>query len=79
MVSDVGTEAVDPNTRLFVRLIVRLVVEVAGDVVVAAVPVYGTVITTGDQPAGVVPTAAGAFGFRALHVEVEPVTAAPQL
>jgi hypothetical protein len=54
------------NERLFVRLIVRLC------------PV-GTVITTGDQPAGVVNVAAGAFGFRAAQVAVEPATAAPQL
>jgi hypothetical protein len=54
------------NVRLFVRLIVRLC------------PV-GTVILTGDQPAGVVSVAAGAFGFNAAHVAVEPTTAVPQL
>src|ERR1700730_7840208 len=49
------------NDRLFVRLIVRLC------------PV-GTVITTGDQMAGVI-----AAGFSGAQVAVEPVTAAPQL
>jgi len=80
--SDVGTlfdaGAVPPvgvggwNLRLFVRLIVR------------ACPV-GTVITTGDQLAGmagvvvVAATAAGAFGFNAAQVAVEPATTTPQL
>src|SRR6267378_6127751 len=61
--SEVGT-LFAPNERLLVRLIVR------------ACPV-GTVITTGDQPAGVVPIAAGAFGFNA--TQVAGATAAPQL
>jgi hypothetical protein len=61
--SDVGT-LFAPNERLFVRLIVR------------ADPV-GTVITTGDQPAGVVPIAAGACGFNG--TQVAGATAAPQL
>jgi hypothetical protein len=49
------------NERLFVRLIVRLC------------PV-GTVITTGDQMAGVI-----AAGFNGVQVAVEPVAAPPQL
>jgi hypothetical protein len=62
--SDVGTVfavvlPVGVNERLFVRLIVR------------PCPV-GTVITTGDQLAGVVPTAAAA-GFNSAQVAVEPV------
>src|SRR6266576_219287 len=61
--SDVGT-LFAPNERLLVRLIVR------------TCPV-GTVITTGDQPAGVVPIAAGAFGFNA--TQVAGATTAPQL
>jgi hypothetical protein len=56
------------------RLFVRLIVRVAG---AAAVPA-GTVITTGDHPAGVVAVAAGAFGFNAAHAAVDPVTALPQ-
>jgi hypothetical protein len=67
---EVGTVFPLLNERLLVRLIVRIC------------PV-GTVITTGDQPAGVGGTeagfAAGAFGFNAAHDAVEPVTAAPQL
>jgi hypothetical protein len=50
------------NERLFVRLIVRLC------------PV-GTVITTGDQIAGVIVAA----GFNGTQVAVEPVAAPPQL
>src|SRR6266436_8961869 len=61
--SEVGTELPFKNERLFVRLIVR------------ACPV-GTVITTGDQPAGVVPIAAGAFGFKLAQVAVEPLVTA---
>jgi hypothetical protein len=63
---------VGKNDRLFVRLIVK------------ACPV-GTVITTGDQPAGtaavvvVAGIAAGAFGFNARQVAVERATAVPQL
>jgi hypothetical protein len=62
--SDVGTVLVPvpvAKLKLFVRLIC------------SACPV-GTVITTGDQLAGVV-----AAGFNAAQVAVEPVTAAPQL
>jgi hypothetical protein len=39
----------------------------------------GTVITTGDHPAGVVVVAAGAFGFKLAQVAVAVVTSAPQL
>jgi hypothetical protein len=62
MVNEVGTD------RLFVRPIVRSCPE-------------GMVITTGDQPgvAGVITgAAAGAFGFSAAQVAVEPEMAAPQ-
>src|SRR5207248_9464207 len=54
------------NERLLLRLITRVC------------PV-GTVMITGDQPAGVVVVAAGASGFKLAHVAVEPVTAVPQL
>jgi hypothetical protein len=39
----------------------------------------GTVITTGDQPAGEVAVATGAFGFNAAQDAVEAATAVPQL
>ena len=58
------------NERLFVRLMVRLVVPVVAT---------GTVITTGDHPAGVVRVAAGAFGFNAAQVAVDPATAVPHV
>src|SRR6267143_3063682 len=64
--SEVGTKLPFKNERLFVRLIVR------------PCPV-GTVITTGDQPAGVVPIAAGAAGFNLAQIAVDPLTTAPQL
>jgi hypothetical protein len=73
MTSEVGTVFVPVpavKVRLFVRLIVRLV---------APVVATGTVITTGDHPAGVVSVATGACGFKAAHVAVEPATAVPQL
>jgi hypothetical protein len=61
--SDVGTEF-DPvpvvKERLFVRLIKRFW------------PV-GTVMTTGDQPAGVVAVASGAKGFSRAHVARVPL------
>jgi hypothetical protein len=65
---DVGTlfavvAPVGVNVRLFVRLIVSP----------PAAPV-GTVISTGDHTVEDVV----AFGFRALHVAADPVTAAPQ-
>jgi hypothetical protein len=68
---DVGKEFPFENDRLFVRLICRFV------------PV-GTVITTGDQVAGIagvvaVATTAAAFGFNKAQVTVEPLTASPQL
>jgi hypothetical protein len=68
MVSEVGTVfavvlPVGVKERLLIRLIVRLC------------PV-GTVITAGDQPAGVVVVAAGAVGFNALQVAVEVTPAA---
>src|SRR5882762_1794649 len=77
IMSDVGTIfavvlPVGKNDRLFVRLIVK------------ACPV-GTVITTGDQPAGmagvvvVAATAAEALGFNAAQAAVAPTTATPQL
>jgi hypothetical protein len=53
-----------------VRLLVRLIVKLCP---------AGTVITTGDQPAGVVVVARGAFGFNGAQVAVEPATAAPQV
>jgi hypothetical protein len=62
----VGTLLLFRNDKLFVRLMVRLC------------PV-GTVMTTGDQPAGVVSVAAGAWVFSAAQVAVEPATAAPQV
>jgi hypothetical protein len=68
--SEVGTLLLFKNVRLFVRLIVRLVVPVVAT---------GTVITTGDHPAGEVSVAAGAAGFKLTQVAVDPVTAAPQL
>jgi hypothetical protein len=57
------------NERLFVRLIVKLV----------AVPgaAAGTVMTTGDHVAGVVPTASEP-GLSAAQAAAEPVTAVPQ-
>src|ERR1700704_729312 len=53
-----------PNERLLVRLIVRVC------------PV-GTVITTGDQPAGGVAGASGAFGFNARQVAGAATAGAP--
>ena len=82
MVSDVGmlfgvVLPVGVNCRWFARLICSVVVLSVPEVVV--VLVYGIVITTGDQPAGAVVVAAGALGFAAAQVAVEPLTAAPQL
>jgi hypothetical protein len=64
----VGTGAVAVPVGDTARLLVRLITKVC--------PV-GTVITTGDHVAAVVPVAADA-GFNAAQVAVEPVTAVPQ-
>jgi hypothetical protein len=72
---DVGTvfAVVLPVAGVNKRLLVKLMVRLAGLLVVPA----GTVITTGDHFGGAVAGSTDT-GFSAAHVAVDPVTAEPQ-